>query len=378
MKFKQINHISDLKPFVEHKKEIYFTKHQNGITICCYAYKDATTFDSIETIECRGIAFDENGVVVSRPLHKFFNVGEKDDTQINEISKKTAVYFTEKIDGSMVATCKVGDDVMLRTKASFASDTAVRATEFMQKSENIKNFCKDIALAGMTANFEYMDRRQPIVVIPDKESLRLLHVRDNKTGEYLTLDPLHVVWDIINKYQIEVVPTVQLSLEEMIDKAKTEKGIEGYVIQFNDGEMVKIKTDWYLQRHRAITFLRERDVALLALNETLDDTKSILREINADMSRVEEIEARVKNTLLSFEKEINDAYMLDGHLDRRQFFEKYQKNPLVSFMIKKREGRKYSLKDYFEQKILRRDFNLSVIVTELKSDEKETARKFKS
>lgn len=153
MKFKQINHISDLKPFVEHKKEIYFTKHQNGITICCYAYKDATTFDSVETIECRGIAFDENGVVVSRPLHKFFNVGEKEDTQINEISKKTAVYFMEKIDGSMVATCKVGDDVMLRTKASFASDMAVWATEFMQKSENIKKFLQRYRFGGYDCQF---------------------------------------------------------------------------------------------------------------------------------------------------------------------------------------------------------------------------------
>ena len=377
MKFKTVRHIDDIRPFVKNKKEIFFTTHENGVTICCYAYKDASTFDTLESLECRGIAFDAKGLVVSRPLHKFFNVNESVETQTASLLKKNIIAYMEKIDGSMLSTCKVGNEIVLRSKASFSSDVAVWGTAFMNERKNFKDFCEEVSLLGLTASFEYMDPRQPIVIASKNQSLTLLHVRDNITGTYVMLDKNHAVWNLIKHHKIPVAPVFSLSFEEMLENAKTATHTEGYVVQFDDGDMVKLKTEWYLLRHRAISFLRERDVAVLALNEGLDDTKSILREMGADMKRVEEIETRVKNTLLSLEDEIAQVCKADGDLNRKAFVEKHQKNPLFSLMIKKMDNRNYSLKEYFEKKILRRDFGLSVIVTQLKNEEINEPAKYK-
>ena len=99
--FKTIHSIDDVAPFVADKKEIVFSKHAPvGMTVGCYMFMDSHTFDTLEAMECRGIAFDEHGAVASRPLHKFFNVGEKDWLSPDKLLGRTdvAVVF-DKLDG---------------------------------------------------------------------------------------------------------------------------------------------------------------------------------------------------------------------------------------------------------------------------------------
>ena len=103
--FKQINSINDLQPAVAEIKEIRFHRQPNGITIGCYMFMDSKTFELPEALECRGIAFDDAGQVVSRPLHKFFNAGEKewlapDRLLEREAAGEVAAIF-EKVDGSI-------------------------------------------------------------------------------------------------------------------------------------------------------------------------------------------------------------------------------------------------------------------------------------
>ncbi|MFN4181023.1 MAG: RNA ligase, partial [Armatimonadota bacterium] len=103
--FKTIHSIDDVLPFVEHKKEIRFTRQPNGARVGCYVFMDGSTFDSLEALECRGIAFDEDGKIISRPLHKFFNLGEKPHTSFQRLSERgDLVSVQEKLDGSMIAT----------------------------------------------------------------------------------------------------------------------------------------------------------------------------------------------------------------------------------------------------------------------------------
>ena len=92
MKFTNIKNINDIQNIVANIKEIKLTKHLNDITVACYVYQDSNTFCTQESLECRGIAFDASGNVVSRPLHKFFNIGEKGitiDKLITQESNKT-------------------------------------------------------------------------------------------------------------------------------------------------------------------------------------------------------------------------------------------------------------------------------------------------
>jgi RNA ligase len=103
--FKRIEHIDDIRSAVTGKEEIKYILQPNGTTIVCYMFQDSHTFDTPEAIECRGIAFGSDGKIVSRPLHKFFNMGEKAWLTPDELLKRDdVVAIYDKLDGSMIAT----------------------------------------------------------------------------------------------------------------------------------------------------------------------------------------------------------------------------------------------------------------------------------
>jgi hypothetical protein len=67
------------------------------------------------------------------------------------------------------------------------------------------------------------------------------------------------------------------------------KGAEGFVVRFDDGEMVKIKADEYCLFHRAKESLeREKCVVEMIVKGTLDDFKPLLMPI--DLERLERFE----------------------------------------------------------------------------------------
>jgi RNA ligase len=50
--------------------------------------------------ECRGLIFDKDtGKVLARRFHKFFNIGESDETSTDTIDFKIPHMLTEKVDG---------------------------------------------------------------------------------------------------------------------------------------------------------------------------------------------------------------------------------------------------------------------------------------
>lgn len=73
------------------------------------------------------------------------------------------------------------------------------------------------------------------------------------------------------------------------------EGIEGWVI-YNKTGRFKLKTKWYMDRHRLID-VRERDIARFVLEETLDDLIPNLMEGDADMTKVREIEHTIVSDL---------------------------------------------------------------------------------
>ena len=103
--------------------------------------------------------------------------------------------------------------------------------------------------------------------------------------------------------------------------AKTVQGIEGWVIQFGDGDMVKLKTDWYLSLHKKIVFLTERDIAELVLNEQIDDYKSMLVGEGVDIAEILTVETNVNSLVTSIYEECELAYNTLKDLPRREYVE---------------------------------------------------------
>ncbi len=364
--FPRITHISDITPAVANKKEIRFLLQPNGITFGCYLFMDTNTFDCPEALECRGIAFDQNGAIVSRPLHKFFNAGEKEWLLREKLLARTDIAGVyEKIDGSMIATAWFGGKLHWRSKKAFESAVVKLAQRHLKEHPAITEFATEVASRGWTANFELTHPDARIVVAQEQPAFRLLHVRDNITGAYLMLDPNHEIHSLIAQYSVPMVPRFAgMSMAAAIDSLDDMRDREGYVVQFADGEMVKIKCPWYLRLHRSISFLRERDIAALALNEELDDVKGALVEVGIDLSAVNEVEAKLKHILTGLLDQIEAIYETGKHLDRKGFAIANSKHELFALTMQRYLGREVPLVEWYTRNRLRQDFSLDSLTSE--------------
>jgi len=365
--FKRIEHIGDVQPAVSAKKEIRFLQLPHGVTLGCYLFAGADTFDSPEALECRGIAFDATGRIVSRPLHKFFNVGEKDWLLPQKVAARDDVVAVfDKLDGSMIATAWVGDRLLWRSKKAFDSDVVKLTESFLEMPEHrqIASFAAEVASSGMTAIFELTHPEARIVVAQERPALHLLHVRDNVSGAYLMLDLTHPIHDLIKQYGVPLVKrfsdmtfaNAMSELDAMVDN-------EGFVLQFANGDMAKLKCPWYLRLHRNLSFLRERDIASAALDEALDDVKAALTELGVDLSEVLAVEARLKANLLALVAEIDTVFESGKHLDQKSFAIANKAHPLFALIMTRYLGKDVPLTDWYRRNRLRADFGLSVLAS---------------
>lgn len=107
-KFPEIRTIADVLPAIEGRSEFIVAEREFG-TVINYVVAMADTFkmegpdDVMGAIrrECRGLIFAPDGTLMSRPFHKFFNVNEKDETQINALDMSQPHVVMEKMDGCL-------------------------------------------------------------------------------------------------------------------------------------------------------------------------------------------------------------------------------------------------------------------------------------
>lgn len=366
--FKVIETIDDVRPFVAEKKEVRFRTLPNGVTLGCYLFADSRTFDSPEAVECRGIAFGPDGRVCSRPLHKFFNAGENESVSLDALRKRDdLVAVFEKLDGSMIATAWVDGKLAWRSKKVFDSAVVKLTEEFLALPENanIAGFASALACQDMTGIFELTHPDARIVVAQDKPQLRLLHIRDNVTGEYLLLDPSDIQHYIIDLMNIPLAPRYpRATIDELLARLEHMEGKEGFILQYDNGDMVKLKCPWYNRLHKSITFLRERDIALAAANEELDDLKAVLVEAGVDLTEVNAVERRLVGRLLQVMLDVEDAVTADKHLDRKAFAMKHKSNPLFGLMMTLYTGGEPDVKGWYVKHKLKDEFSLRVLADE--------------
>ena len=89
------NDILNSKPEFKIYKEYVGDSYVN---IICYAVQQKASFSDDLERECRGITFDKNGNIVSRPLHKFFNINQNEKSRIENINYNGISYIGDKFD----------------------------------------------------------------------------------------------------------------------------------------------------------------------------------------------------------------------------------------------------------------------------------------
>jgi RNA ligase len=119
-----------------------------------------------------------------------------------------------------------------------------------------------------------------------EDRLILTAVRDMVTGKYIPFDDTTYI-DVCTIWRNQIA-----DIQKFIETTRNKTDMEGYVIRFETGHMVKLKCDWYLNLHRIKEQVNsERSLLDLWLSNGLDDAKAILSE--AEVRRIDSFIGRV-------------------------------------------------------------------------------------
>jgi T4 RnlA family RNA ligase len=265
-----INNISDLLPWIR-GNDNFSVNYKPGYIVVDYILNTPDLFRNEWEKECRGIIFDANtGVVLSRPYHKFFNMNERPESVLDEDGHwfdKSHVVL-EKLDGSMIRCFKVGDRWIWGSKAGETFLTP-QIEEFVKDKPQYLELVK--AWDDWTLIWEWCSRKNRIVVDHPRDRLVLTGMRHNVTGNYLSYAKMKEN----GEYGIEVVKEMSFNVNDV--KVLDEDNFEGIVVRFDDGHMVKVKTDKYVRYHHAKdSITREKNVIAILVNNQADDFRSLL------------------------------------------------------------------------------------------------------
>lgn len=295
--FPEIKSINDVLPYIEGNDNFSINKKDDYIVID-YILNTPDLFNDPYQKECRGLLFHADGRIMSRRLHKFFNVNEREESRIENVDLSKPHWILEKLDGSMITPVFTQGKWTWGSKAGVTFLTPM-IEDFVRNNENYKNFFEDCSTIQeeygdcifdrTTFIFEYCSRKNRIVVDHPKDRLVLIAARMNKTGKYFTYAQMQ---EIANLYGLEVVQQFEGTVEHMqhlVDITKSLKGVEGFVVRFNDGHMIKIKADEYIKFHRAKDdFLSEKTIVEMIVSGKIDDFKSLLQR--DDINKLERFE----------------------------------------------------------------------------------------
>lgn len=285
--------------------------------------------------ECRGLIFDRNGMLINRRFHKFFNVNEREETQHEMIDWNKPHVILEKLDGSMVSPCRIGNHIRWMTKMGI-TDTSMEAEVHVAKNPKYALIARMAYDRDLTLIFEWCSNKNRIVLDYPVDRLVLTAVRFNDNGKYMPYDELKQLAAGFD------IPVVQAWSHEQIQKMGTligiiraAEGTEGVVVRFEDGHMVKVKSDWYVRIHKAKAMLsNEREVVGMILNNQLDDLIPVLPK--EDIEKINVFQNKMDVHLKACAKKMfEDIYYSRKWFDRKTFaIQEAQKySPLWRSMI---------------------------------------------
>jgi len=282
--FPEIKTIDDILPHIEGRKEFRVIDKGDYLTIN-YAVAFDTTFEwdhndpvgSAVRRECRGITFNENGDLICRKYHKFFNAGEKEETQLNKINLYEPHVVLEKLDGSLISSQPSSNGFVLTTKAG-VTDISQQAEEFIKDKPHYSTFIKKCIQKGTTPLFEWCSNKNRIVISYPEDQLILTGLRYNDTGKYVDYEVMKTYATAWNIPVVQAVDGLAVqNIELFVKQVREWEDDEGVVIRFNSGHMCKVKSADYVLRHKSKDSIsQEKNVLECVLGDAVDDLVPLL------------------------------------------------------------------------------------------------------
>jgi len=304
-------------------------------------YNPIPNVSGILAHELRGITFvfNSDGTLFNRflLLDKFFNLNQAACTAYNLVKNKVIKEITYKEDGSLLSFIKLPNNkIVAKTKGSFEADQALRAQSIFEENVAINklvSWCLDNEIIPI---FEFVSPTNRIVLKYDKTDLVLTKLRNNLTGEYIDIKSL----DSELLKGVTIVKTFNnLTLDELIEKCETEIGYEGFVVQFEDGQMIKLKLFDYIALHNLHTeeLHREDYIIHLIINEQIDDVLAQLEEGDERRTMVLDIIDIVDNHLKRTAHEVTEL-LKNYNGSRKDFAINFKQHPYFHYAAKVLNG----------------------------------------
>ena len=262
-----------------------------------YSYSKSCSLNGVwneATEQCRGLIVDADNNIIARPFRKFFNIEEIADKNVipNELPER----IFEKKDGSLGIMYWDKDcHPYISTKGSFTSDQAKWATDFMyncvldidaecELRELLLDFHSDSDEDGhdildkvrYTLLFEivYPEDRH-VVDYGGEESLTLLAIINNETGDELEPESLEEYFDVIKSLDVN---EDWKKIREMYDGSNA----EGFVAKFRNNFRVKLKYEDWFRKNFILHGLSKKRVVEFIINDDFKGFMSMVNTLNEE------------------------------------------------------------------------------------------------
>lgn len=227
------------------------------------------------TMMSRGLIVDDDMNIVARPFGKFFNYGEK---SCPDLPTDLPYQVFEKIDGSLGIYFNYGGKWHVATRGSFDNqfiDYASKHLSLLEPYPPHYTVCTEIC---MPRDLDGLER-----AVPHVPGIYLLGAVDTYSNKDMAFAPLASVWKAF-------LPTIHTGSVDLLNElAKTKVDTEGWVVRWENGFRIKIKTAWYFRLFRAIC--RLEDTVRDGLKKQTP-TREILRDVPEELR--DEAEGMIK------------------------------------------------------------------------------------
>lgn len=327
---------TDLTNLVKNSSGEFLTKdyniegHPNLIyRVFTYMIPRFSDFKNPNGLNCRGTMFLVNketgeAQLVALPMKKFFSLGEgeKEDLAIKIEDAKHA-YIKE--DGSLLTSYISPIDGKVKLKSKNVPECLNKDAVMKSVSDALFAELQEISESGISVDLELTTPENRVMMEYSDYNVHVLKARSLETGEYIDIRSKEFAekYPVIAEHLVKEVPVSSVDINR--------KDIEGYVLEFADGRLLKIKTIPYLSIVSVISIQdlnkEGENLYRAALDEVLDEVRSMFvykarspnYNLDQRLANVDKVEAYAKRTYHDMVKKVNELYESNKHLERGDF-----------------------------------------------------------
>lgn len=309
----------------------YITRRKHPeMPLYIYNYTAKAQYEHVwneATLTCRGLICDEAGHIHARPFRKFFNL-----EQVEQLPDEP-FEVTDKMDGSLGIMYWHEGQPFIATRGSFDSDQAREANKMLRGYDTSQLDSR------FTYLFEIIYPENRIVVdYGSRRELVLLAVIITESG----IEIPHFATALT--HWPHRVKSVNMSIDEL--RTYTAANCEGFVLRFESGLRVKVKTGEYVRLHKLLTGVTERTIwrdYLMPGNDIAPLLDRVPDEFNAWMRQtIDALNGQYREVEQDATCQFTSAVRQAGQNDRRAFAELAKKSNLAPVLFNMLDGKDYS------------------------------------